>query len=688
TGVRAIFAARGDVFTAPAKHGEIRNHTSTPGIREMDPVWSPDGRWIAYLSDRNGDTYEIYVRPADGEGEERQVTRGGKAWKFPALWSPDSRMLVFGDKDRRLNVVDVATGNVTVVDRDEYADINYYRWAPDSRWVAYTKLNEAQFGSIFVYSVPEKKSYRLTSGMTDDLEPVFDPKGRYLYFRSNRDFNMTFSAWEFNYVYTDPTRVYVGILAADGPPLLLPQSDEEKVDGGGPAASPAPAPAAAPAPAPASTPKVTVRIDPAGFEQRVRAIPGSPGNYSNLDAVASGVLYMHGPSGRQALKLYNIDDRKEETILEGLRGYELSANREKLIARVGNDYAIVNAKPGQKSSDGVIALEAMEMKIDPRAEWAQAFSDAWRIQRDWFYDPNMHGVDWNLMRQRYGQLIPHVAHRADLDYVLGELIGELNAGHAYVESPSGLSSVDNVDNGLLGAEIVPHDSGYYRIDRIFPGQNWDDRYRSPLTEAGVKVNRGDFIIAVDGVSTKGVDNFYRLLENKANRVVTLTVNSTPSATGAREERVRPIAKETNVRYLDWVQSRREMVDRLSNGRIGYIHLPNTGREGNEELFRAFFPQIGKDALIIDDRYNGGGFIPDRMIEVLDRDVLNYIVRRNAKPTSTPGYAHEGPKAMLINGYSSSGGDALPYYFRKRGIGPLIGTRTWGGLIGISGNPSL
>ncbi|MGZ8868469.1 MAG: S41 family peptidase, partial [Thermoanaerobaculia bacterium] len=693
TGARALFAARGEIFTAPAKHGEIRNLTQTPGIREMDPVWSPDGRWVSYLSDKSGEGYEIYVRPADNEGAERQVTRGGKAWKFTPYWSPDSRMLAFADKDRTLHVVDVASGAVTAVDRDEYGDINHYRWSPDSRWVTYTKLNEAQFGSIFVYSVPEKKSYRLTSGMTDDLEPVFDPKGRYLYFRSARDFNLTFSAWEFNYVYTDPTRIYVGILAADGPPLLLPQSDEEKA-AAEKAASADTAKAEEKKPEEKkpeekkSDAKVVVKIDPAGFENRVRTIPGSPGNYSNLDTLGSGVLYMAGPEGKRALKFYNIDDRKEETILEALRGYELSANREKLIAQLGSDeYTIVSAKPGQKPGDGTIALERMEMKIDPRAEWAQEFTDAWRILRDWFYDPKMHGLDWNAMRERYGQLVPHIAHRDDLDYILGELGGELNAGHVYVESPSG-RNVKRVDNGLLGAEIVADPSGYFRIEKIFPGQNWDDRYRSPLTEAGVKVNKGDFILAVDGVSSKGVENFYRLLENKANRVVTLLVNSTPSTAGARQERVRPIAKENNVRYLDWVQSRREMVGRLSGGRIGYIHLPNTAREGNEELFRAFYPQIGKEALIIDDRYNGGGFIPDRMIELIDRDVLNYIVRRNAKPTSTPGYAHVGPKAMLINGYSSSGGDALPYYFRKRGIGPLIGTRTWGGLIGISGNPSL
>jgi tricorn protease len=693
TGARALFVARGDIFSAPAKEGEVRNLTQTPGIRERDANWSPDGAWVAYLSDKSGE-YEIYVRPADGAGEERQLTRDGKAWRFTPVWSPDSKLLAYSDKDHALHYVDVATGRDTAVDNDEYGDITDYRWSPDSRWLTYTKDNEAQFSSIYVYNLGDRKAYRLTSGQTNDANPVFDPKGRYLYFTSSRDFNLTFSAWEFNYVYTDPTRVYVGVLAEDGPALFLPQSDEEK--------------ATAPPPATAEEPKaarkadadkagdkaadkkpaaVVVKIDPATFENRVRAIPGASGNYFNLNALPNGVLYQKGDDAT-SLRFYNIDDRKEETVLETVQGYELSANGEKILASLGrNSYAIVNAKPGQKPADSTLKLDNMEMRIDPKAEWQQEFTDAWRILRDWFYDPNMHGNDWNAIRAKYGQLLPYVAHRADLDYILGEVAGEMNAGHVYVGSPSDVSPVERVDNGLLGAEIEPA-GGYYRITNIFPGENWHESFRSPLTEPGVKVREGDYILAVDGVSTKGVENFYRLLENKADRVVTLTVNSTASTTGARTERVRPVKRETNLRYLEWVQQRRDYVTKASNGRIGYIHLPNTGAEGNRELVKGFYPQVDKEALIIDDRYNGGGFIPDRMIEILDRPVLNYWARRNTKPQATPAYAHVGPKAMLINGYSASGGDALPYYFRKRELGTIIGTRTWGGLIGISGNPNL
>jgi len=462
TGARALFVARGDVFTVPAKEGEIRNLTQTPGIRERDATWSPDGKWIAYLSDRSGE-YEIYVRPADGTGTERQITKAGKEWRFTPQWSPDSTKLAYSDKDHVLHVIDVASGKDTSADRDPYGDIVDYRWSPDSKWLTYTKNNEARFSSVFVYNLAEAKAYQLTSGRTNDGNPVFDPKGRYLYFTSNRDFHLTFSSWEFNYVYTDPTRVYVGVLAADGPALFLPQSDEEK------ATAPPAADAEKKDEKKDEKKPLIVKIDPAGFESRVRAIPGSPGTYGALSAVASGVLYIKGQDSDASLRLYNIDDRKEETVVDNLRGYELSANGEKLLVSMPrSSYAIVAAKPGQKPNDSLLALDHMEMKVDPVAEWRQEFTDAWRILRDWFYDPNMHGNDWNAIREKYGQLVPFVAHRADLDYILGEVAGELNAGHAYVQSPSELSA-ERVDNGLLGAEIVA-DAGYYRVAHIFPGE--------------------------------------------------------------------------------------------------------------------------------------------------------------------------------------------------------------------------
>ncbi|HVT43802.1 MAG TPA: PDZ domain-containing protein [Thermoanaerobaculia bacterium] len=677
TGARALFSARGEIFSVPAKEGEIRNLTESAGVRELAAKWSPDGRSIAYWSDRAGE-YELYVRSQDGSGGERQITRGGDTWRFTPVWSPDSRRVAFADKKQTLRWVDVASGKISDVDRGRFADITTYRWSPDSRWLVYTKIGSNQLSTIWAHSLGDGTNHQLTSGRTNDYQPVFDSKGRYLYFLSDRDFNLTFSGFEFNYLYTNPTRVYVAILAADGPALFLPTSDEEK-------ALETPEPAKGESEKKDASGPVQVRIDAAGFESRVRAIPGSPADYRSLAANDKGVFYLVGADKETKLKFFDLDAKEEKVVLEGVTSYVLSANGEKLLYRNGGSYGIVAAAAGQKIADGLLALEKMQVRIDPRLEWKQIFADGWRTLRDWFYDPGMHGLDWNAMRAKYEVLVPHVAHRFDLDYIFGELGGELSAGHVYVNAGE-YPKIRRLDNGLLAAEIVPDPSGYFRVAKIFPGENWHESFRSPLTEPGVTVRTGDLILAVDGKSTRGVKNFYQLLENKADRVVTLLVNSRAETSGGREEKVRPIRKETNSRYLDWVESRRQMVDRLSGGRIGYIHLPNTAQEGNRELAKHFYPQADKEALIIDDRYNGGGFIPDRMIEILDRSVLNYWVQRGLEPSPTPGFAHQGPKVMLINGYAASGGDALPYYFRKRGLGLLIGTRTWGGLIGISGNP--
>ncbi|HEX8890993.1 MAG TPA: PDZ domain-containing protein [Pyrinomonadaceae bacterium] len=712
TGVRALFEARGDIFTAPAKEGEVRNLTSSQGVREISPAWSPDARLVAYLSDRSGE-YEIYVRASDGSGEERRVTTDGDIWRFPIVWSPDSTMLAYGDKKQRLRYVNVATGKTVDVDHSTTNDITNYTWAPDSRWIAYTKLGDNQFSEIWVYSLASGRTQKLTGGMTSDTQPVFDPKGRYLYFLSNRDFNLTLSGFEFNYVYTNPTRVYIGLLAADGPAILLPTSDEERIKTRETPLTPPPNPAQAPPPqgakaqpsgqtseqptqpsAPASDAKAdekqaktnaSVKIDFDGFENRVRAIPGQPNNYRHLTATPDGVLYLSGP-GR--LSLYNLNAKAEQTIIEGIGDYDVSADGKQFVFQAGDNFGVASVSPGQRPDAGLLKLDGMTMKIDPKAEWAEEYTDAWRIMRDWFYDPNMHGVDWNGIRAKYGALIPYIANREDLNFVLTEMGSELMAGHIYVERGSDASRVTRTDGGLLGAEIAPDSSGYFKITKIFPGENWHESFRSPLTEPGVKAKVGDFILAVDGRSTRDVKNFYELLEGKGDRAVTLKLNDRADPAGAHDERVRTVKSEANLRYLDWIEAQQARVEKLSGGRIGYIHVPNTAVEGNRELFKNFYPQTKKEALIIDDRYNGGGFIPDRMIELLERKPLSYWSRRGIGTTSTPAFSHLGPKAMLINGYAGSGGDALPYYFRERGIGRIFGTTTWGGLIGLTGNPPL
>ncbi len=363
------------------------------------------------------------------------------------------------------------------------------------------------------------------------------------------------------------------------------------------------------------------------------------------------------------------------------------ADGKKILYAKAGEYGIVDVRENQKNTDGRIDLSKLEIKIFPKEEWKQIFVDGWRLLRDWFYDANMHGNDWQKMQEKYEQLVPFVSHRMDLDYIFGELVGELSSGHTYVDWGD-FERVKRIEGGLLGCELEADPSGFYKITKIYKGENWHSDFRSPLTEYGVNVKEGDFIIAIDGHELSEKENPYKYLENKADKVVTLLVNSKPSKDGAREEKVKPVKSELNLFYLDWVNSRMKMVDELSGGKIGYIHIPNTAVEGNRELFKYFYPQTNKEALIIDDRYNGGGFVPDRMIELVSRKTLNYWTRRGIEPTPVPGIVHDGPKACLINGYSSSGGDAFPYYFRKMNLGKIIGTRTWGGLIGISGNPNL
>jgi len=686
-GARAVFGARGEVFTVPAKNGESRNISHTPAAREHSVSWSPDGKTIAFLSDASGE-YEIWVRAQDGSGSPRRVTSDGSVWRYPPVWSPDSSRLAYADKDLRLRVVELASGNTREIDRGAVEEITDYIWSPDSRWLAYAKTNATRMQSIWAWSLASGKTVQLTSDQANEFSPVFDPQGRYLYFLSNRDYEgLAFSAFEFNYLYTNATRIYAATLASDGPALNAPKSDEAGAE-----QPEAVKPDAAKTEVGKQGESAPLRFDVEGFNDRVVALNVPAGNYQGLAANADAVFFVATESpGVTKLRTFALDAEKPEDVAAGVVAYALSADGKKLLTRSGNDWSIVEAKPAQDPAKSKLALERLELRIDPRVEWNQMYVDAWRILRDWFYDPGMHGgiARWNAIRDRYAPLAASVASREDFNYVLHEMTGEANAGHVYVErGGSATAAIERKPGGLLGAEFAAHPSGYFRIAKIFPGENWDAAQRSPLTEPGVIVASGEYLIAVDGVDARSVSNVYALLENKAERVVELSINARPSTDGARIVKVKTIANEQNLRYLEWVAQRRAMVDRLSGGRIGYIHVPNTAEDGNRELNRWLAPLAHKDALIIDDRYNGGGFIPDRMIEMLARTPLNYWKRRGLEPQPTPGIVHNGPKAMLINGLSSSGGDALPYYFRQLKLGPLIGTRTWGGLIGISGNPGL
>lgn len=691
-GQRAVFEARGELFTVPAKEGPTRNLTLSQGLREHSPAWSPDGQWIAYLSDETGE-YEIYVRPQDGSGTPRKLTATGGPWIYPPAWNPDSTKLAFADRAQRLRILDVGSGTITEVDRGTQQDLVGASWSPDGKWLVYQKNHPTRLAGIALYSLDQNTVFQLGDGLTQDFQPVWSADGKYLFFQSNRDFNLTFSAFEFDFLYTRATRIYAAALDATAPALFPLKSDEE---------TPKPAEGEAKGPKEdksaqtagkvektETTKPAPLSLDPAGFIARTVALPGLPsGTYGAMAAASEALYYLRTDvAGATALYRFDFKERKEDKVLDGVTAFVLSPSGKKLMYQAGQDYGIADARAGLKPGEGKLDLAGLVVKLDPRAETRQMFDDGWRIFRDWFYDPGMHGVDWKAMKERYGQLVPFVAHRADLDFIFGEMVGELEAGHTYINAGDE-PRVGRVEGGMLGCRFEAGPEGFYRIARIFSGENWNDAYRSPLTEPGVGIKVGDYLLAIDGVSLTTADNPYRLLENKANRHVVLTVNSAPKLEGSRLVSVRTLSSEQDLMYIDWVKSRMELVDRLSGGRIGYIHLPDTAGDGNRMLQKLFFGQATKPALIIDDRYNGGGFIPVRMIEYLARRTQAFWARRGIDAMRSPGFAHDGPKAMLINGYASSGGDALPYWFRKNGLGPLIGTRTWGGLIGISGNAGL
>lgn len=677
TGKRAVFEARGDVYTVPAEEGITYNLTNTQGIREMYPGWSPDGRYISIYSDVSGE-YEIYLIDRSNKGTITALTENSSTWRFPPVWSPDSTKLLFGDRDQNLQILDIKTKKTTVLDKARRSDIRYYDWSPDSKWVVYSKLGENTQDAVWVYSLEQGKSFQVTDDIYIDFSPIFSTCGKYLFFLSDRDFNLSFSSFEFDYIYQNSTNIYAVALTKAIPPLFKDKNDVEEVKKSGAKKGPKATPKTKEEKSPA------VKIDFDGINRRIVSFPLEAGNYSNLVAVEGGILYVKD----NELHMYNIEDKKDTVILKGITGGALSADGKKILYRAQQKFGIIDLKPDQKVGAGELDLSDLTMKIDPLKEWRQIFEDGWRIYRDWFYVKNLHGVDWNKMKEKYGQLVPYLSHRADLDFIFGELVGELNTGHCYINWGD-FPRVDRIEGGLLGMELKANEkSNRYIISKIYKGENWNEETRSPLTEQGIDVKEGDYLISLNGHDLKTGDNPYRYLENTVGKKIPIVVSKKPTKDGGREYWIKPISSELSLFYLDWVNSRREMVDRLSGGRIGYIHVPNTAVEGNRELFKGFYAFRNKDALIIDDRYNGGGFIPDVMSELLSRKILNYWGRAGLLPSQTPGAAHEGPKVMLINYYAGSGGDIFPYYFKKKKLGLLIGTRTWGGTVGVSGNPRL
>ncbi len=709
TGTRALFQARGDIFTTPAEHGSSRNLTNSPGVHELNPVWSPDGKWIAYLSDRSGE-YELYTMPQRG-GEETRITSDGKVYRYGPLWSPDSKKLLFWDKDFKLWYVDINEKKSIEVDRDDYNTINDATWSPDSRWIAYSKSAANRNGDIVLYSLEQKKAFPVTDVFYNDVNPVWDWNGKYLYFISNRYFHPAGDTYDFKFNYYHTAGIYAVTLQKDEPSPFAPRSDEEKdadekPAGAAPPAGGAAPPAAAPAGAPpaggAQRPpekkeEKPIQIDIEGITNRVVTVPGiPPGTYGQLTAgrdkffytstpfevQQAGVPQQGPPQPPNTLMVYDMKSRDAKPILTGIGDYAMDKEGKKVLYHAGPQFGIVDATaaPPKRVGDGRLNVGEIQAVVDSREEWKQMFREGWRIQRDFFWDPEMGGRDWAALGKRYEALLPYVAHRSDLSYILGELVAELETSHAYVQGGD-VPQRPQVNVGMLGVDFA-QEGGFYKFARIYKGENWNPQTRAPLAEPGLKVKQGDFLIAVNGRPVNAKQDPYAAFQNLSGRVVTLRVNSKPSTEGAWDITVTPVASEVGVRYADWIEDRREYVAKRTNGRVGYMHVPNTAVPGLINFDRYFAGQIDKDGLIIDERYNGGGFIPSFFTDKLKRQYLASVAPRTGKDTAWPPSAIFGPKVMVVNELAGSGGDAFPWFFQKEKIGPVVGERTWGGLVGI------
>jgi len=697
TGQRAIFEARGDVFTVPAENGPVLDLTRTPGIAERMPTWSPDGKLVAYWSDRSGE-YELVVRAADGTGPEEQLTDLGAGFRYTPYWSPDSKRLAFIDQTGTIWVIDRSTKQLSRVDKflsqpgEDQLEGFTPSWSADSRWIAYSRDVANWNNALFLYDVTTGKSTQVTAGYNNEVSPVFDPDGKYLYALTNRMDAPLYSDLEGTWIYANTTNIAAVPLRVGVPSPIGPRDDEEpaKADssaGGGANKSADTAKKGAPA---SQKPPAPVSIDLTGFESRLVILPPANGNYADLQATSGKVVYRRLPRTGSADKdstlfFWDIKERKEDTVLSGASTARATFDGKKVLVKRGKRFAILDLKSGVKFEKPLRTTE-MTLVVDPRAEWQQLFTDAWRFERDFFYDPGMHGVDWNAVRVDYAKLLANSVTRYDVNFVIGEMISELSSSHTY-RGGGDLPPEPRRGVGMLGADFALQ-NGAYRITHIVEGASWDDEVRSPLREPAVNVREGDYLLAVDGAPIDTSQDVWAAFDGLAGKTVRLTVNSGPTMAGARTVLVTTLASESRLRNLEWIESNRRRVDSATHGLVGYAYVPSTGIDGQTDLVRQLLAQYDKVGLIVDERFNSGGQIPDRFIEMLNRPPLGFYASRNGRAFPVPGAGHFGPEVMLINGWSGSGGDAFPDFFRRAKLGPLIGERTWGGLIGLSGSPDL
>ena len=686
SGTRAAFEARGEIFTVPAEKGDFRNLTQSSGAHDRGPTWSPDGTHVAWCSDVSGE-YQLMIGEPTGVTPPRAVPLPANAFYDRATWSPDGTQILLEDNHNNLWAIEVANGAATKIDTDNYPDpIRQFSaaWAPDSKWIAYSKNLANHLRAIFVYSWTDKKAYQVTDGLADSISPTFDASGKYLYFMASTNYGPSTSWLEMSSLDRPVRRaIYLVVLNANEPSPLLPETGDE------------PKPPSPDAPKPDPNAKPVVRIDLDGITQRVLAVNIPAGDYNNLTAGAAGTFYYTEPftggaPGTLRLQRYQLRERAATPFLEGsIRSYSISADKKKLLYQAGdgaNRWGVVATERPAKVGDGPLNVAQLETRVDPRAEWSQIYRETWRIQRDYFYDAKMHGADWQAIYDKYKPLLAFVGHRADLGYVIAMMGGELTVGHSYLNGPGDVPSEDPVSVGLLGADFQV-ENGRYRIKRIYTGENWNPDLRAPLSAPGIQVAEGDYVLEVNGRSLAPPANVYSLFEGTANRQTLIRVNKTPSLEGSRLITIVPVASEDTLRTRAWIENNRRLVDKLSNGKLAYVWLPNTANPGYTYFTRYFYAQQDKDGAVIDERYNHGGMVADYIVNELDRKLMGYFALRDGTPSTSPIAGIYGPKVMLINESAGSGGDALPYMFRLRKIGPLVGTRTWGGLVGTLGIPA-
>lgn len=683
-GKRALFGAHGEVFTVPAKYGATRNLTNTSGVHERDSKWSPDGKWIAFISDQSGED-EIYLVPQAG-GAPTALTQNETTYKYSLLWSPDSKKILWADRKQRLRFVEVQTKTITEVDQSPLWEIREYAWSPDSKWIVYAKPEEESLQRIFIYGLDTKRAQAVTAGWYASGNPAFSSDGKFLLFTSNRDFNPIYSWTEWNHAYQDMERIYLLTLNKEVESPFKPRSDEVEIKADTAKAETGKAAASKKeSKEPAKPQPVVVKIDFDGLLDRLVSLPIKPASYSHLVTVGDQVYYQRKGSmdEKPLLLLYDLKEQKE-TELGQIDGFEISFDQKKMLVGQQKSYALIDLPKAKIELKDKLDLSGMEMRLNRQQEWRQIYNECWRQMREFFYDPGMHGVDWAAQRDKYAPLVAHVNHRNDLTYLLGELIGELNVGHAYVGGGD-RPGVRRIQTGLLGAELERDAaSKYYRIKRILRGQNWDKKLRSPLTEIGVKAAEGNYILAVDGKPTNTMTNISEALLNTVDKQVMLRLNTKPETAGSWETTVVPIGDEADLYYYNWVQNNIKKVSEASNGAVGYLHVPDMGTGGLNEFIKHFYPQLRKQALIVDVRGNGGGNVSPMLIERLRRELVMVDLPRNSRPSPDPYATFLGPMVCLIDEFSASDGDLFPYRFRKYQLGKLIGKRTWGGVVGIRG----